>query len=69
MTRVQGIANRYFGSDGHWLIVLTGPGKIWLQSMPLPILAASLAPFLGDEGTKDAVAGGAVGGMLGNILR
>ena len=69
MTHVQGIANRYFGADGHWLIVLTGPGKVWLQSMPLPILAASLAPYIGEGGTKDAVAGGAVGGMLGNILR
>lgn len=69
VTRIQGIANRYFGSDGHWLVVLTGPGKIWLQSMPLPILAASLQPFIGDGTTKDAVAGGAVGGVLGNILR
>ncbi len=69
VTRIQGIANRYFGSDGHWLVVMTGPGKIWLQSMPLPILAASLRPFIGDGTTKDAIAGGAAGGMLGNILR
>jgi uncharacterized protein (TIGR00266 family) len=67
--RVQGIANRYFGADGHWLVTLTGPGKIWLQSMPLPLLAAALRPLLGDGTTKDAMAGGAVGGMLGNILR
>jgi uncharacterized protein (AIM24 family) len=69
VTRIQGIVNRYFGADGHWLVVLTGPGKIWLQSMPLPILAASLRPFLGEGEARDAVAGGAVGGMLGNILR
>ncbi len=66
MTRVAGIANRYFGADGHWLVVLTGPGRVWLQSMPLPILAASLRPFLGEE--RAAVEGGAIGGVLGNML-
>jgi uncharacterized protein (AIM24 family) len=69
VTRVQGIANRYFGADGHWLVVLTGPGKVWLQSMPLPILAATLSEYMGGDTTKDAVAGGAVGGVLGSILR
>lgn len=69
ITRVQGITNRYFGADGHFLVVLTGPGKIWLQSMPLPILAESLRPFLGESAAGDAAAGGAVGGILGNILR
>ncbi|MGH9291277.1 MAG: AIM24 family protein [Acidimicrobiales bacterium] len=68
VTRVQGITNRYFGADGHWLVVLSGPGKVWLQSMPLPILAASLRPYLG-EATGDVVAGGAAGGVLGSILR
>lgn len=66
MTRVAGITNRYFGGDGHWLVVLTGPGRVWLQSMPLPILAASLRPYIGDERT--AVEGGAVGGVLGSVL-
>jgi uncharacterized protein (TIGR00266 family) len=69
MTRIQGIVNRYFGADGHWLVVLTGPGKVWLQSMPLAILAGSLQPFLGKDDRADAVGAGAVGGILGNILR
>lgn len=69
VTRVQGIANRYFGADGHWLVVLTGPGKAWLQSMPLPMLAAALRPFLGESSAKDAAAGGIAGGVIGNILR
>ena len=69
MTRIQGIVNRYFGADGHWLVVLTGPGKVWLQSMPLAILAASLKPYIGGDDKKDAIGAGAVGGMLGNILR
>jgi uncharacterized protein (TIGR00266 family) len=67
VTRMPGIVNRWAGGDGHWVVVLTGPGQVWLQSMPLSILAASLRPYLGD-GPGDAVAGGAVGGMLGSIL-
>jgi uncharacterized protein (AIM24 family) len=69
VTRIQGITNRYFGADGHWLVELTGPGKIWLQSMPLPILAASLQPYFGREAAGDAAAGGVTGGILGSILR
>jgi len=47
ITLIKGIANRFFGGDGYFLAKLTGPGKIWLQSTPLPILASALAPYLG----------------------
>jgi uncharacterized protein (TIGR00266 family) len=67
VTRMPGIVNRWAGGDGHWVVVLTGPGQVWLQSMPLPILAAALQPYLGGA-TSDAVAGGAVGGVFGSIL-
>jgi uncharacterized protein (AIM24 family) len=43
--RVPGIANRYFGGGAHHFAVLSGPGSVWLQSAPAPVLAASLAPF------------------------
>lgn len=67
--RLPGIANRYFGADGHHLVSLGGPGSIWLQSMPLPVLAQALSEYLGgDERRGDAVGGGAVGGVLGNVL-
>lgn len=69
--RMQGISNYLFGADGHHVVVLTGPGNIWLQTMPIPILAGALAPFLGGDrggGARDAVAGGAVGGIIGNVL-
>lgn len=66
--RMAGIVNRYAGGDGHWTVGLTGPGTVWLQSMPLSILADSLRPLLGDNGASDAVAGGALGGMIGGIL-
>jgi len=46
MTTVPGIANKLFGGDGLFLVALTGPGRVWLQSLPLPNLAHALAPFL-----------------------
>ena len=69
--RLPGIVNRYFGSDGHHLVQLTGPGSVWLQSMPLPVLAEALSEYLGDRDDhagRDAVGGGVVGGVLGNVL-
>jgi uncharacterized protein (TIGR00266 family) len=67
--RVPGLVNRYFGQDGHHFAIMTGPGRIWLQSMPLAILAGAIAPFLPDEGKGGDVAAGAAGGLLGNLLR
>jgi uncharacterized protein (TIGR00266 family) len=69
--RLPGIVNRMFGEDGHHVVVLTGPGKLWLQSMPLPVLAHALAPYLGEQSTSavgSGVAGGVAGGLLGGIL-
>jgi uncharacterized protein (AIM24 family) len=40
LTRVPGIANRYFGPEAHHFAVLSGPGQVWLQSMPSPALTA-----------------------------
>jgi uncharacterized protein (TIGR00266 family) len=69
--RVPGIANRYLGADGHHWVVLTGPGRAWLQSMPIPILAGAMAPYLGGDARPVAAgaAGGAVASALGDILR
>src|SRR3984957_18390709 len=68
ITRVPGIANKLFGADGYHLVSLTGPGTIWLQSMPLAILAHSLAPFLGGDVGTDAAIGGSLGGIIGGVL-
>ena len=68
ITQVPGIANKLFGGDGFHLVALTGPGQVWLQSMPLPILAHALEPYLNVSG-EQAAAGGTVGGIVGNILR
>jgi uncharacterized protein (TIGR00266 family) len=70
ITRMRGIANALFGGDGFHLVALTGPGRIWLQSMPLSQLAGSLAPYLSREGGgARAAEAGAVGGIIGDMLR
>lgn len=44
--RVKGVKNILFGGEGLFLATLKGPGKIWLQSMPLSNLAGKLARYL-----------------------
>ncbi len=64
---VQGIKNMLFGADSIFLAKLTGPGIVWLQTLPLPNLAHSLSPYLVREGpAQSSPAGGILGGLLGN---
>lgn len=44
--RVKGVKNILFGGEGLFLAHLKGPGKIYLQSMPLSNLAGRLRPYL-----------------------
>ena len=43
---VKGFKNVLFGGEGLFLTTLTGPGKVWLQTMTLPGFAKQLIPFL-----------------------
>lgn len=43
---VKGIGNALFGGEGLFNTVLTGPGKIWLQTMPRNTMADALRPFI-----------------------
>ena len=47
---VRGISNVLFGGEGLFLATLRGPGKIWLQSMPLNNLAAKLRKYIPSKG-------------------
>ena len=49
ITTISGIRNALFGGDGIFLAQLTGPGKVWLQTMTLPNLAHALAPYMGRQ--------------------
>ena len=43
---VKGIKNVLFAGEGLFLATLTGPGRVWLQTMPLSNLAAKLSRYL-----------------------
>ena len=43
---VKGFANVLFGGEGLFLSVVTGPGKVWLQSINASSFAQRLIPYL-----------------------
>ena len=43
---VPGVKNALFGGEGLFNTRITGPGHIWLQSMPVAQLAGSIRPFI-----------------------
>lgn len=46
ITTVPGVKNMLFGGEGVFNTVITGPGRIILQSMPVSNVAASIRPFM-----------------------
>ncbi len=66
ITMMRGFRNVIFGGDGLFLATLTGPGKIWLQSMPIINLAEEV--FRHAPGSNNQSAGSTVGGILGGLL-
>jgi uncharacterized protein (TIGR00266 family) len=67
ITRITGIRNMIFGGDGIFLAALTGPGRVWLQTLPLSKLAHQLQPYLPGQ-AREATQAGVVGGIVGSIL-
>ena len=76
---VRGFKNVLFGGEGLFLATLTGPGKIWLQSMPIMNLAEEIFRHMpASEGGNSSetmggavatgVAGAAIGGILGGMF-
>jgi uncharacterized protein (TIGR00266 family) len=68
ITTVPGVKNMIFGGDGIFLASLTGPGRIWLQTLPIAKLAHALARYMPHETSRQTVEGGVVGGIVGSIL-
>lgn len=61
---VKGIRNMVFGGEGLFYAELRGPGKVWLQSLPVSRLAARIMQY----GTYKGKEEGSILGGLGNIL-
>ena len=43
---VSGVKNALLGGEGLFNTVVTGPGKIWLQTMPISQMAGTLNPYI-----------------------
>ncbi|MGB9813808.1 MAG: TIGR00266 family protein [Thermovenabulum sp.] len=43
---VKGFTNILFGGEGLFLSTLKGPGKVWLQTMPIENLASRIIPYI-----------------------
>ena len=43
---VKGVKNMVFGGEGIFNTVLTGPGRVWLQTMPIVNVANSSRPYI-----------------------
>ncbi|MFP4343252.1 MAG: TIGR00266 family protein [Anaerolineales bacterium] len=46
ISAVKGVTNVLFSGEGLFLATLTGPGRVWLQTLPLSNLAGKLAKYL-----------------------
>ncbi len=44
--QVAGLKNKLFGGEGFFNTLLTGPGRIWLQTMPISNVAAAITPYI-----------------------
>ncbi len=44
--QVPGMKNMLLGGEGLFHTVLTGPGRVWLQTMPIPNVAGAIRPYI-----------------------
>lgn len=64
---VSGIKSMFFGGEGMFLATLTGPGKVWLQSLPFSRLAGRMFAAAPQGGGQNRGEGSVLGG-LGRML-
>lgn len=62
---VKGIKNAVFGGEGLFFAVLRGPGKVWLQTLPVSRLASRILSYGSVGGRKEE---GSILGGFGNLL-
>ncbi|WP_305804803.1 TIGR00266 family protein [Stenotrophomonas sp. YIM B06876] len=65
--RVAGVKSMIFGGEGVFLATLTGPGKVWLQSLPFSRLAGRMFAAAPQGGGQNRGEGSVLGG-LGRLL-
>lgn len=61
---IRGVKNWMFGGEGLFFAIMRGPGKVWLQSLPISRLAGRIMQY----GTYNRKEEGSILGGLGNLL-
>lgn len=44
--QVPGLKNKLLGGEGFFHTIVTGPGRVWLQTMPISSVAAAISGFI-----------------------
>jgi uncharacterized protein (AIM24 family) len=60
---VGGFKNAVFGGEGLFFATVTGPGKVWVQSMPFSRLAARVLAHFHPTGPSNSATDGSILGM------
>lgn len=61
---VGGVKNTLFGGEGVFYALLSGPGKVWIQTLPISRLAGRILSY----GTGSRKEEGSILGGIGNLL-
>jgi uncharacterized protein (TIGR00266 family) len=67
LVQAGGIKSMVFGGEGAFFARLTGPGHVWIQSLPFSRLAGRIAAQLRPAGGQNAGEGSVLGG-LGDLI-
>lgn len=67
LVRAGGVKSMVFGGEGAFFARLTGPGKVWIQSLPFSRLAGRMMAAAGSRGGQNRGEGSALGG-LGDLI-
>lgn len=66
-----GVKTSLFGGEGLFLARLSGPGTVWLQSLPFSRLAdriISASGYTSESGSSNRGEGGLLGGIVGDMI-
>lgn len=61
---VGGVKNTFFGGEGLFYATLTGPGKVWIQTLPISRLAGRILSYATTTRKEE----GSILGGIGNLL-
>ncbi len=62
---IKGVRNVIFGGEGLFYATLRGPGKVWIQTIPISRLASRILSYAAPQNRREE---GSILGSLGNLI-